>query len=118
MYERLVFFPIGLIVAFIGVHFHLMYISTGILIGMAILVFDAIRGREGIFRLDVGCVFLAIGVAFLLAAKFVCDEYGLTFDELDHARAFSKYARNLPGLGVAFITMGLGGIVKSLFDRS
>jgi hypothetical protein len=115
MYERFIFLPITICCAFIVFYFHLAYFSAGVLIGIAVVLFDLVRGRDEIFNIKAGYGFLAIGIALLMAAEFVCRNYGFSFDELDHQKSLPKFVRNLPGIGVGMITMGLIIIIKSVF---
>src|SRR5450830_704770 len=117
MIESFIFLPIALLVGFLAFHFHLSYITYSILIAISILVFDLIRGRNGMFEPQVGYGFLALGFALLLFAYFVSNNYSISFDELDHAKYLPKIVRHLPSLSIASITMGTVIVIRSFFYR-
>jgi hypothetical protein len=116
MRERFLFLPVAFALALLVIPFHLSYIALAIIVAIAILLFDLLRGKENYDPQD-GYWFLAIGVILLVSAYFVSSNYGISFEALDHDQSFPKLVRRLPYFGVASLTIGAIIVAKSLFIR-
>ncbi|MFY9260371.1 MAG: hypothetical protein WAO71_07690 [Gallionella sp.] len=115
--ERLVFLPVAFFLVILTYPFHLSYLAFGVLMGLGIIVFDFVRGKEESFEPPLGYLLVVLGLTCLAIAFYISNRYGITFEALDHDKTFPKFVRKLPYFGVALLTMGAVIVIKSFFRK-
>lgn len=115
--QRLAMIPLGMTVGYLSLNYHLTYFSFGILIGLSIIFVDYLHGKEHTSDPQFGYISVLVGIALLATTFFITNSYGITFEELDQDKNFSKFARYLPVFSVTFLTMGVFGVIKSISGR-
>jgi hypothetical protein len=116
MLERMAFSVAAIAVAILMLPFDLSYVGVGIVVAVAILFFDYAWGNDETFRVDYGYLSVVIGVLCLGATFFISKRYGISFEELSHDENFTEFVQRLPYFGVAFMTMGIVVMLKSIFS--
>ena len=117
MLDRLIFLPVAIALGFGAAYLNLGYAGLGVLVGIAILVFDALRGKSFAPAFETGSVLVGIGLTCYWGGYFYARKHGMSLDELDAARSFPKYLRRLPYYGITAITMGVVLIVLDIANR-
>lgn len=102
---------LGVALAAIALFSGLNYVGFGILVGGALAFLMIREGMPSKSLIDVGGVIFALGCMCLLGAYCVAWKNGITFEELDSARAVPKYLRRLPYYGVVGITISVVMVV-------
>jgi hypothetical protein len=117
MLDRIIFLPVCIAVAISAWYLGFGYIGLGILIGVAIPVFSAVRGEPFVSGFKTGAFVAFLGIACYLGAIYFARKYGMSLEELDVAREVPKHIRRLPYYGIAAMTTGVVLIVFSVIDR-
>ena len=115
--ERLIFLPVAFALAILASPFHLSYLTFAILVGLGIILFDFVRGKNESFEPQFGYCSLVVGLVCLAIAFYISKSYGITFEALDHDRTVPKFVRRLPYFGVTFLTIGAVIVIKSIFSK-
>lgn len=117
MLDRIIFLPVSIAVAICAWYLGFGYIGLGILIGIAIPVFSAVRGESFVSGFETGAFVVFLGIACYLGAIYFAGKYGMSLEELDVAREVPKHIRRLPYYGIAAMTTGIVLIIFGFIDR-
>lgn len=117
MLDRFIFLPVAIVVALSAWYLGFGYIGLGILIGIAIPVFSAVRGESFVSGFQTGAFIVLLGLACYVGAIYFARKYGMSLEELDAAREVPKHIRRLPYYGIAAMTTGIVMIVFNIVDR-
>ena len=118
MQDRLLFLPVAIALGLCAAYLNLGYAGLGVLFGIAILVFDALRGQSFAPSFGTGSALAGMGLACYWGGYFYARKHGMSLDELDADRNLPKYLRRLPYYGITAITMGVVLIVLDIANRS
>ena len=117
MLERLAFIPVAIVLASIAIYFDFTYVGFGVLIGITLPFCWALNGEKIIPSIELGGLIGLIGLACYIAAKYVALKNGLTLEELDAARKYSKFIRRLPYYSITAITTGLVLVIMGVLKK-
>lgn len=115
--ERLIFLPFAFAIAVLAYPFHLSYFGFAVVAGLGIILVDFFRGKNESFEPKFGLLLFLIGIICLVVALYICNSLGMTFETLDHDKTFPKLVRRLPYFGIAFLTMGIVIVAKSVIHK-
>jgi hypothetical protein len=98
--------------------FHISNFPIAILIGVGMTLIDYLWSQSSTWGLGFGYTSLGLGLVIWFIANIVSNNFGVTFQELDHFNSLPRVLKHMPSMAITFITMGWITVIKHIIRKS